>query len=109
MKIEIVLAGWFLITTHGQENDGTHNYLLEDKVNNTFVAISSDKELPYPLNSWGKFKIDAECEVVTTIEEQQLPMAVYQYTVESKFCNANKFEILKCRRPFIVGGVTYCE
>lgn len=100
----VILIGWFLITTH--EQDEKHNYLLEDKKNNIYVAISSDKELPYPVGTWGKFKIHAECQ---TVETTEFATPSYMFSVQSRFCNANKFEILPCKRPFVIGGVTYCE
>lgn len=100
----VILIGWFLITTHGQ--DEKHNYLLEDRSNNTFVAIRSDKPLPYAVGTWGKFKIEAECE---TVETTELATPNYMYSVKSRFCNANKFEILPCKKPATIGGVTYCE
>lgn len=100
----VVLVGWFLITTYGR--DETHNYLLEDRKDNIFVALSADEELPYPVGTWGKFKIEAECE---TVEMIRSAASIHMFSVQGELCNASKFEILPCKRPFIVGGIAYCE
>ena len=99
----IILAGWFLITTHGK--DETHNYLLEDRQRNIFIALSIDKPLPYPVGTWGKFIIKAGCDNVITANQfgQQLK------PVKSKFCNADNYKIAPCKRPIIIGGIEYCE
>ena len=98
----VVLVGWFLISTYGQ--DQTHNYLLEDRKNSVYVAVTLDKPLPYGVNTWGKFIIEAECEsMVTTIE---IPGGMK--SIQNKFCNANKVKILDCANGAYIGGKLYC-
>lgn len=99
----IILSGWFLITI-GTKDDDKYNYLLEDAQHNVYVALSVDKPLPYPVNTWGKFTMKAECDIVQTQEQAGRSI----YSVPSKFCNADSYKIATCVRPMIVNGVKYC-
>jgi len=99
----VVLIGWFLISTYGI--DETHNYLLEDKKNNIYVAVTLDKPLPYGVNTWGRFAMEVECEDVITTEE--IPGDRLS-NINSRFCNANKVKILDCTNGVYIGRQLYC-
>ena len=102
--IKLALVGWFFIAMADKDGD-KYNYLLEDKATNTFIALRVDKPLEYKVNTWGKFKIQAECDVVKT----STIVGDSTYWTSTRFCNADSYELIKCRRPFYVGGVMYCE
>ena len=99
----IVFAGWFLISAYGQ--DQTHNYLLEDRKNHIYIAVTLDEPLPYKVGTWGKFVIEAECESITTTEE--IP-GNRLTNVQSKFCNSNKIRILGCTNGVYLNGRIHC-
>ena len=65
--INIVLTGWFLISTYGV--DETHNYLLEDRKNNMYISITLDKPLPNELDTWERFYIEADCVDIATTHD----------------------------------------
>lgn len=106
--IKIVLVGWFFISLGDKDViDGktTYNYLLEDKARNVHVGLTTKEPLKYPIGSWGKFKMNAECDEVKT-------SSVHGNSarwVNSTFCSADNHKILPCRRGMIVGSITYCE
>lgn len=100
----IVLTGWFFISMGNKDGD-VYRYLLQDKVRNIHVALETEKELEYPVGSYGKFIMNAECEQVQTSEIHGQSM----FYVNSMFCNADNYKIAPCLRPLIINGVRYCE
>ena len=99
-----VLMGWFLISTGDKDGD-RYTYLLEDRANNIHVSLTTKQPLVYPVMSWGKFKMSAECNEVKTSNRFGDSLK----WVNSTFCSADEYKIPPCRRGMNVGGVTYCE
>ena len=89
MWVNMVFMTYMAITTTGQEDDGTYNYLVESTGSGKYsISISTKDPLPYGKRESFIARFRGECSNVFTIDDNWVTSKAY-------ICNADSLQTKK--------------